>query len=215
MGSAKEFAKRLAFNAGVGSPRYPYINVEPIQLATLVVEIDRLATVRGSILEVGVARGMTTRFLAEHLLRQGYNDCIYAIDTFNSFTPADLEYEVAHRGKRLKDIRGFEYLTLSRWRRNFEGLPVEPIQADCAKFDYSQLAPIKVAFLDVDLYLPTKGALPRIYDHLVPGGAILVDDCRAGDVWDGAGQAYTEFCSDRGITPLRLGSKCGFLRKPI
>jgi predicted O-methyltransferase YrrM len=208
----REFAKRAAFSVGIGAPRYPY-NIEPVQLATLVNEIDRLAGVEGSILEIGVSRGMTTRFLAEHLRGRGNGQRIHAIDTFNSFTSDDLDYEVKHRGKRRKDIRGFEYITFDRWRRNFEGLPVIPVQADAAKFDYASLAPIKLAFLDIDLYLPTRAALPRVYEHLVPGGAILIDDCRAGMPWDGALQAYTEFCATLGVSPQIVGSKCGALRK--
>ena len=49
-----------------GAPTYHY-NVDPIQLSFLVNEIDNLDSISGNILEIGVARGMTTKFLAEHI----------------------------------------------------------------------------------------------------------------------------------------------------
>ena len=56
-------------------------------------EIDRLRGVKGAIVEIGVARDMTTRFMAQHLMSLGVNDeTIYAIDTFSSFTDDDIGF---------------------------------------------------------------------------------------------------------------------------
>jgi predicted O-methyltransferase YrrM len=87
------------------------------------------------------------------------------------------------------------------------------MKADCATVDYSKLGPIAVAFLDVDLYLPTKQTLPKLFDALVPGGIILIDDVKNNNVYDGAYQAYTEFCAERSIQPEVIGTKCGVVRK--
>ena len=79
--------------------------------------------------------------------------------------------------------------------------------------DYDKLGPIKVAFLDVDLYLPTQKTLPKLYSALVPGGVIMVDDVLQGTDYDGAYQAYMEFCEAIGQAPEVIGNKCGAIRK--
>jgi hypothetical protein len=63
---------------------------------------------------------MTSRFIAEHK-KQKLADKIlyYAIDTFESFTQADREYEVQSRGKDLLDLRGFEYNGFAVRKKHF------------------------------------------------------------------------------------------------
>jgi len=211
-----ESSKKFAFrHTSFGAPRYPY-TVEPIQLATLVNEIERQKSVTGNIVEIGVARGMTTRFLAEHITKQGLDKSTtyYAIDTFNSFTDDDLQHEVINRGKNITALRSFEYNDYAVWKANFEQYPfVKAIQSDCVAFDYAAVSPIKIAFLDVDLYLPTKKTLPKLFDAMASGGVILVDDVLDGMPYDGAYQAYMEFCSERGMEPVFIGNKCGYIRK--
>jgi hypothetical protein len=209
-----EFGKKVAFKyTNLGAPTYPY-SIEPIQLATLITEIERLADVRGAILEIGVARGMTTRFLAEHIASSDRRERLIVIDTFSSFVDSDFEYEMKHRGKRRSEICGYGYNDYDVWVKNFRRYSfVEVIRSDCAGVNYQVLSPIKVALLDVDLYLPTKKTLPLLFDALAPGGSILVDDVKEDYVYAGAYDAYMEFCAERGIAPQVIGTKCGILRK--
>lgn len=209
------FIKKFIFRyTPFGAPNFPY-SVEPIELATLVMEIDRLRATRGAIVEIGVARGMTTRFMVTHLISMGINDqLIYAIDTFSSFLDRDIEYEKFARGKKAINRKWFDYNDFNVWSRNFSSFAfVKPIQADCAEFDYSSLAPIKLALPDVDLYLPTIKALPGLYENLVEGGVILVDDVRDKSTFDGAYQAYMEFCGTLKREPHIIGQRCGIIRK--
>jgi len=213
--SLKELAKKAVFRyTRFGAPQYSY-NIEPIQLATLVIELDKVKEIPGVILEVGVARGMTTRFLCEHLMRsQRTGERICVVDTFESFTARDIEYEVERRGKIKGELIGFSYNDFGRWKENFREFPfVTAFASDCSTFDYSQISPIKLAFLDVDLYLPTKQALDRIYTQLCKGGVILVDDVKPNNNCDGAYDAYIEFCSERGLATEFVGTKCGLIRK--
>jgi hypothetical protein len=208
-------AKKLAFRyTRLGVPDYPYI-VEPIELATLVSELDRVKDMRGSIIEVGVAWGQTTRFVCEHLMASGRrSERFYAIDTFDSFCQRDVEFEVNHRGKTREEVSGFGYLDFEVWKRNFRNFKfLTAVKADCSTFDYSRIAPIKLAFLDVDLYLATRSALKRIYQYLAKGGVVLVDDVMEPSRWDGANQAYNEFCKDSGHPVQVIGNKMGVIRK--
>jgi hypothetical protein len=215
---AKEFLKRLAYRyTSFGRPYYPY-GIEPIQLATIINELERLRGVRGNIVEIGVARGMTTRLICEHLIRRGMesDQTFFALDTFSSFTADDLQYEVANRSKSPRELVGFAYNDIDVWRRNFARFSfITAVQADCGAFDYAELSPIKFAFLDVDLYRPTAAALPRLYDCLVPEGVIFVDDVQDDCAWDGAYQAYMEFCSSRNLAPNIVGRKGGLIYKTV
>ena len=212
---AQEFAKKIAFRyTPFGAPHYPYPCMEPIELATLVMEMERLRGKPGAIFEIGVARGMTTRFLAEHIQASGSGDRLIAIDTFSSFVDSDVAFEIAHRGKNRIDIAAFAYNNFEAWKRNFRAFDfVEAIKADCAQVDYGSIGPVKLALLDVDLYLPVSRTLPPLYGALVPGGVILVDDVAGDKVYDGAHQAYHEFCAERGLAPTMVGNKCGLIRK--
>lgn len=212
----KEALKAVAFKyLRLGAPTYPYC-IEPIQLATLINQFERVKDMRGCIIEIGVARGMTSRFIAEHIKNQRMAETTpyFAIDTFESFTKADLDYEVASRGKNLLDLKGFEYNDFEVWKSHFAEFPfVKAIKSDCASFDYSALGPVKLVFLDVDLYLPIKKTLPKLFEVLVTGGAIVVDDVLNNTTYDGAYQAFMEFCAERNIEPQVIGNRCGLIVK--
>lgn len=211
-----DLAKKIAFKyTNFGAPRYVY-NVEPIQLAAIIYELERLKDIPGNILEIGVARGMTTRFICEHIKNSSsiVPFKFFALDTFDSFTKKDIDWEVSQRGKLKNELSGFSYNDFTKWKSNFEEFRfLEAVQADCSTFDYAVVGPIKFAFLDVDLYLPTKNALPLVYEQLVDDGIILVDDVADCNRWDGAYQAYNEFCGDMAIEPQVIGNKCGVIRK--
>lgn len=213
----KETAKSFIFKyTSLAAPTYRY-NIEPIQLCYLINEIEKFKDLTGSVIEIGVARGMTTRFLCEHIKKQSIdqNLTFYAIDTFDSFTKDDLDFEIRERGKSLSDLKAFGYNDFDVWRKNFSEFSfVQAIKSDCSAVDYASLSPIKLAFLDVDLYLPTKNTIPKIYDSLISGGAIVIDDILDNNVYDGAYQAYMEFCNLHNMKPEIIGTKCGVIRKP-
>ena len=210
----KILIKRLVYRHIKSTPAYPYM-VEPIQLAQIIIELERLKKIKGNILEIGVFRGMTTRFICEYLNNtKNHNSKFYAIDTFSSFTETDIDYETKYRGKKFSEIDSFNINDFDTWKKNFQIYPfVFPIKSDCSKVDYKKLTPIKLVFLDVDLYLTTKKTLPKIYKLLVPGGIILVDDVKNNTIWDGAYQAYMEFCQEINIKPELIGNNCGIIRK--
>ena len=152
----------------------------------------------------------------EHQLTKPY----YCIDTFGGFLSGDAEYEYAQRGKPRGIYQSHEFSRNSKSRFELtlahNGLNnVVAVQADASTVDYSQLGNgISFCLLDVDLYQPTIKALPEIYRCVVPGGVIVVDDCEAGhQLWDGAYQAYVEFCAVIGQPPQIVAGKLGVLRK--
>mgnify|MGYP001474095548 CR=1 FL=1 len=210
-----ELIKRLIFrHTNFAKPSYKY-NVEPAQLSELIKSIDRLATGRkNTIVEIGVARGMTTRFLAEHISLQNYNVDYFCMDTFSSFIDKDINYEVEKRNKNKKDLFAFEYNDYSKWKKNFQEYKfIKPIKCDCSTFDFSSIAPINLCFLDVDLYKPTINTLNNIWDFMAEDSVIIIDDVKENNEWDGAFQAFMEFVNEKKLNYYLVGTKCGVIKK--
>lgn len=193
--------------------RYTY-NFTPEQLAFLVQCLNETRDVSGDVFEVGCARGHTTCFLNRHLQSSGIAKDYYCIDTFGGFTAEDVAFEITQRGKKHSDftafrsnsLKWFEYtLKQNRCRRTF------CVRTDVQNFEFCR--PISFCLLDVDLYRPTISALRRIWPMLSPGGIIVIDDCKQGNQWDGAMQAYSEFTETEKIPPRFLLDKLGLLQK--
>ncbi|MHA1547471.1 MAG: TylF/MycF/NovP-related O-methyltransferase [Alphaproteobacteria bacterium] len=186
----------------------------PAQMVFLAAEIKRASALEGTIIEAGCAYGGTTIFLAKYLEELGSAQAYVAIDTFSGFLPEHTEYEISHRGKG-RGLHGAFSTNDEIWfRRSLTAAGitnVRVVQADASRFDYDSLSPVAFALLDIDLYLPVRDALPRIYAALGPDGTIVVDDCKPGGPWDGALQAYEEFCEANGLQQDIRHEKLGII----
>jgi O-methyltransferase len=192
----------------------------PNQLHFFAQQLDATRDVRGGILEVGCAYGATTVFLKRHMAAEGIEKRYTCVDTFNGFTSADVAYERAERGKTYP----YDDFTANSKRRfertlrmnHISGVDVE--RCDIRDFDVSGLTPLAFCMLDVDLYRPTAGALPRLWEALNPGGVLVVDDCDPDpfdDTFDGAGAAFREFAAQIEQPAEVVCGKLGILRKPL
>ena len=195
---------------------YPLVH-EPHQLIFLAQCLEELCDVPGAIVEAGCSRGATTVWLKKHADHLGLERPVYALDTFEGFVSEQVDYEVRHRGKD----RSLQWVFTENRLRWFEetlrvaGVSgVAPIRCDVAGFDFAALAPIAFCFLDVDLYLPIRAALPRVHAALSPGGLIVIDDCLAGTPYDGALAAYREFVAAEGLPETIVHTKFGLVRRP-
>jgi predicted O-methyltransferase YrrM len=211
----KRWAYRSEPLAELSAPRYRYC-LQVSELCALAQAISTTAGSEGRVVEIGVARGMTTVFLNTHLDALGDKRRYLAIDTFSGFTSEDIDFEVAQRGKSRGSYFGFTYNDDMVFRRNMARLGFDRV--DVLKLDVNQLAQehlgkVSVALLDVDLYRPTLHALQVTYEALEDGGYIFVDDVSIGTVYDGAAQAYFEFTESLGLPRTTVGDKCGVIRK--
>ena len=196
-------------------PRYRY-GIDPAQLAFLVNGIESTKETGGAVLEIGVSWGHTSVFLLEHLRSTQSQQPVVLIDTFEGFVESSMRYEVVHRGKRRSDIDRFRYCSPTIFEHNLRRLGYDNfkiIVGDCCEVDYEAIGPIAVALLDVDLYMPTKYTLDKLWPHIASGGSVLVDDCIQGTEWDGSLQAYSEFIKSHDMPFVRVGSKGGAIIK--
>jgi O-methyltransferase len=200
-------------------PRYPF-NLTARQLCYVCECLERTRYVPGAVVEVGCASGWTTIFLNKYMDAQGLEKEYVCIDTFRGFAPEDIRYEVSRRGKRSLVYSVPFAVNKKGWfdRTMAENgvVRVRSIQADVNGFEFCAIGPLSLCLLDVDLYRPTKAALPRLLEILSPGGMILVDDCNPDcERYEGAAQAYREFVRERALPERILFGKFGVLERTI
>ena len=210
-----ELLKFLVYKyTSFGDASYSY-NLEPSQLAKIINILDlKLSSGEEfNLMEIGLARGMTTRFICEHLSLNNFKGKYYCIDTFSSFVQSDLEHEILKRGKKPKDLRGFNYINFKKWKKTFEDFSfIQPIQADISKLDFSDFKNIGFCLSDVDLYKPTKYILENFRKASSQEAYLMVDDVRDEGPWDGSFQAYKEFTNNSDVSHEIVGSKSGLIK---
>jgi hypothetical protein len=76
-----------------------------------------------------------------------------------------------------------------------------------------EIGPIALLRLDGDWYESTRTCLVNLYDSVVAGGFVILDDYRR---WEGCRQAFDEFARERGLDVelSTIDSAGAFLRKP-
>ncbi len=173
--------------------------------------------VPGAAVEIGCYQGWTTCFLVEALMEQGVKRDYVCIDTFKGFTQEGVNFEYKERDKPAGVYDAFFLISDPQWlktslkRSGYSNVTVH--RADATTFDYQALGEIAFALVDVDLYRPVRESLERIIPHMAKGGVVVVDDCDAQDHrWNGAYQAYVEFCKKREIAPEIACRKLGIIR---
>jgi O-methyltransferase len=172
----------------------------------------------GAVLEIGVGGGSTSIVINDFMKQKSIKRSFYAIDTFVGFTKEDIAYEKNKR-RKTDDYLGYRSNSKKWYQKTLIAHGIKNahiIQLDAKQFDYSVIGALAFCLLDVDLYKPVEFVLPRLYEILVPGGVIIVDDCSFQDsLYDGAGEAYRDFCSKMGIAQELVHDKLGIIRKPL
>ncbi|MEN6510490.1 MAG: TylF/MycF/NovP-related O-methyltransferase [Chloroherpetonaceae bacterium] len=188
---------------------------EPPQLAYLGNCICETKDIDGSIIEIGCAEGMTTIFLKKYMNFYDIHKEYVCIDTFAGFTKADINFESQKRQKSQEVLKIMFSINRKSWvdrTLKMNGITdVQTYVGDINLLDLKDVGVKKISFalVDLDLYLPVLSALEKFYPLLQEGGIIVVDDCTDHEYFDGAYQAYKEFCSkyclEENITLERLG----------
>jgi hypothetical protein len=215
MAGAKGLLTRTDLGRRVLLPKYRYM-FEPHQLFALCEAAEAALPLDGAFAEIGCWDGGTTVFLHRHLRGKGPEPVYYCIDTFGGFTDEDIAVE-RQRGKTEDYKRHFFYNSRECFERTMALNGIQRavvVQADASTFDYSNLPPLAFVLVDVDLLRPVRSGMLGCWERLVPGGIMVVDDCNAElSVFDGALQAYTEFCEERDLPVDIRHGKLGFVVK--
>jgi len=170
----------------------------------------------GAVLEIGVGGGATSVVINTFMQQESIKRDFYAVDTFEGFMKDDIDFERENRNK-IDSYLGYQTNSETWYLKTLAAHGIEKanvIQSDAKQVDYQRFAPLAFCLLDVDLYKPVEAVLPRLYDVLAPGGTIIIDDCATqASLYDGAGEAYRNFCAKIGIVPELVHQKLGVIRK--
>jgi O-methyltransferase len=187
----------------------PYTMTSVDKLFALITATRHIAEtgVQGDFVECGVWRGGSMHAVARTLHNAGVTDRdLYLFDTFEGMTePTERDVRIGHGSHRtaaqmleradknanvwavasLEDVQeGVRTLPYPQERFHFVKGPVEET--------IPEAAPHRIALLrlDTDWYESTRHELEHLYDRLVPGGVLIIDDYGS---WQGSKEATDEF----------------------
>lgn len=170
----------------------------------------------GSIVELGVSRGVS--FFTWHKLLELFAPTdtwkrVYGFDSFEGladFTPADgaglgdpsdkkqggwSAGEVEGEIFALCDLVNADNVLARERSRLIKGRVQDTLEPFLAQTPGLR---ISLLHLDLDLYEPTKFVLEHLWDLVVPGGVIVMDEYGAVP-WAGEATAWEEFAASRGL----------------
>jgi SAM-dependent methyltransferase len=163
----------------------------------------------GDFVECGVFQGFSTAVVARYLRFQDQRRSWYLYDTFSGI-PADQR----NAGSTGPDVV-FPADLYESVQRRFAAYPNVRVVRGRIPEILSEAAPVSIAFMHLDLNsAPAElGALQRLYDRLVPGGYLVLDDYG----WYPYRQQKAEedpFFQARGTRVLELPTGQGLVIKP-
>ena len=207
---AKSDSPRLAENAEFRSlyeQVRPYTMVSPARLFSLFSLAREVCTedLPGNFVECGVAAGGSSALLGAVIAKYTKRSrSLFACDTFEGM-PATSDVDT-HCGQQA-DLTG--------WGSGTCAAPVESLREVCAKLGVDQIVrpvkglfadtlpalraeigPIALLHMDGDWYSSTRDILQNLFDNVVSGGRIQIDDY---GYWEGCARAVKEFERERGI----------------
>jgi hypothetical protein len=161
--------------------------------------------VRGNFVECGVAAGGSSALLAGVIARYSQQPRrLFCFDTFEGM-PAASVFDISH-GKTA-EATGWGVGTCAApeaslreacQKLNVEKLvePVKGLFADTLPVSRERIASIALLHMDGDWYSSTRDILGNLFDQVVTGGRIQIDDY---GYWEGCKRAVREFENARGL----------------
>ncbi|MER7202174.1 methyltransferase [Streptomyces sp. CB01635] len=195
----------------------PYTMTSPERLNAFILATRHIVrhNIPGDIVECGVWRGGSMQACAKTLLSQGDTERgLYLFDTYEGMTPPT-EEDLRRDGKSAEELLAAQgkdrpiwaVATLDDVKSGFQDVPYPADRLHFVQGRVEDTVPrqapeqISILRLDTDWYASTKHELDHLYDRLVPGGVLLIDDY---GYWQGSRQAVDEFLEKTGERLLLL-----------
>lgn len=171
----------------------------------------------GAFVECGAWKGGTAAVMAAVARQEGRGRKTWLFDSFKGLPePGEID------GPRARRWAGRCTAPLEEVRRLlFETLRLDPREVllrpgwfrDTLPAARDEIGPIAVLRLDADWYESTRLCLEYLYDGVVPGGSVILDDY---GYWEGFRRAVDEFLAGRGLQVNILPvDRCGaWFEKP-
>ena len=171
---------------------------------------SKVENIPGHIVELGVGAGRNAILLGNLLktVNQHGNARYFGFDTFESYTPKDLEENKSLSASKWKG-NSVEFVRKRIQRHNLENvceLVPGDIRETLPEFistnGHSRYSKdtfyTRFVYIDTSAYTPSKIGLSTLYSTLSVGGVMSIDSRRQGGEW----KAMLEFCSENGIQPV-------------
>jgi hypothetical protein len=159
----------------------------------------------GNFVECGVAGGGSSALLAAVISKHSpQSRLLFSFDTFSGM-PNSSALDV-HQGQQAEDsgwgagtcsapesslLEVCDKLGARRFVR-----PVKGLFADTLPAHRGEIGPIALLHMDGDWYASTRDILENLFDQVLPGGFIQIDDY---GYWEGCKRAVNEFALKRGL----------------
>jgi O-methyltransferase len=186
------------------------------RLVSLSRAVDHIVTnhIPGDIVECGVWKGGSMMLVARKLLSLGDTKRkLFLFDTYEGMSEPDerdvsavdnrTAEELLSQADRLNGDNVWCYSSLDEVKANLTktGYPQEQMVFVKGKVEdtlpHPAIGQIALLRLDTDWYESTKHELETLYDLLVPGGILIIDDYGH---WDGCRKAVDEFIEKRKLS---------------
>lgn len=191
----------------------PYTMVEYERVANVyeVAQLIEKSKLKGAFVECGVWKGGTTGVMAYVANKAKAGRKVWLFDSFEGLpepTKKDGAVASAYASNRdsgklasiqkcvgpLEDVKKLFFSVL---KLNPESIYIgKGWFQDVLPRERQNVGPIALLRLDADWYESTKCALENLYDNVVPGGYVLIDDYGH---WEGCKKAVDEFFHNRNI----------------
>jgi O-methyltransferase len=197
----------------------PYTMLRPGTLLQLGVHARHARDFPGAFVECGVWRGGASFLMADVLLRMGDNRPIWMLDSFEGMPPVEpIDGERALRWQQEGDSRTNDATaTVEEVEATRERLGLSNTRLVRGWFEESlpsvkeDIGPIALLRLDCDWHAAVTTCLNELYDQVVPGGFLLIDDYYT---FDGCAIALHEFLGGRRLSHrIRQDHGTGVVRK--
>lgn len=173
----------------------------------------------GDFVECGVNKGFMSSAIMNLLNWNTQDRCFYLLDTFNGvdcryLSAADIEVGVVDRNNR-EINSGFYTFDIESVRQNFSEWKNTKIIVGAIPESLPQIESNRIAFVHLDLNCskPEVAASEFLWDRIVPGGLILMDDY--GYVgYRSQKLGMDEFAKTKNLPILSLPTGQGLLMKP-
>ena len=153
----------------------------------------------GNVIECGVYRGGTTVLMALYLKENRIAKKIYALDSFSGFDRTAIEEEVQKGQVVAQGLTAFTSNSVDYVRRKIEKLGLPDMIEIVPGYFEDTLGKItdtfSLAFIDCDLEKSAEFCLTTLWEKVVKGGYIVVDDY-TNPGYPGARMACDRFLSN-------------------
>lgn len=200
---------------------------EPAKVHTVFDLVLKTESLPGDIVELGIFRGGGTLLIAEMLRALSSNRKVYGIDSFEGL-PRPREQDVMpngevyyHRGMFGDGSghgevanAGYEFVQhlMRLFRVDKHVRLVEGFFEDVLPKFARQGGRYSLVIIDPDQYKGTIDALNALYDRVLPGGYVLIDDYYSKSAV-GVAKAAEEFLADKPESVERVGGSMAFFQK--